>query len=129
MDIIQDCLTQTAVYWPPDAPISGGRYTYLSPVPIACRWDDETAVISDPTGRAVGSRAEVMVDRDVKRFGRLYRVGHPDTDPDYNARLAAALAAGTDPNADALNGEAWEVIRFCRTPTLDGDEVVRTAYL
>jgi len=81
-----------AVYWAVSAANAYGGHSYVAPVEIRCRWDDEQSMVRDNEGNEVVSSATVYVDRDltfaVDGWGYLYK-----------GRLSSISGDNTDPTA------------------------------
>lgn len=117
IDIITDMRVQKAVFWAKSDPDRHGVVSFLAPVEIDCRWEDTSEEYLDAEGNRSTSRAKVYVDRDMERLGAL-RLG-----------LISAVISQTAPFDPFENTNTYEIRRFDKLPTLDGDEFLRTAFL
>lgn len=100
---VRRAMRQTAVYWPPETEFDEyGDPEPQDPVEISCRWEEELKEFVDLDGTTKLSRAQVYVDRDVKRGGILMKGELEDiTDydnPKENTRAEEILAFETMPN-------------------------------
>lgn len=107
---------QTAVYWGNPIKDTYGNMTYDSPIEISVRWDDQTDLVRDDTGKEIASKAQVQVLQDLEvdswlYLGSLNDLGSPVPNPE---------------NVD----EAYKIIRFDKNPLFGStSEYVKTAYL
>lgn len=74
-----ESMTQEATYWPPGANDGFGGRGVLTPVPIACRWQDDAQLFRTPEGREAVSRAVVYTSQPVALGGYLL-LGRSDSD-------------------------------------------------
>jgi hypothetical protein len=117
VDILYDMLTSKCVYWAKTGVGDDRRPTYTTPVEIQCRWERKSKMMSQAAGRTVMASHVVYVDRDLVEGGLL-------KEGPMSLLSAAQKTAPLDNNTGA-----FEIIRFEKVPTLDGDEFLRTAYL
>jgi hypothetical protein len=114
MGIITKMRKQTAVYWALSSIDEYGAEVYLSPVEIACRWEDVSEQFLDAEGNTVMSNAQVYVDRDMI-LGSVLMLGE--------------LTDITDAVNIKENAGAWEVRRYDNLPNLKATEFLKTAML
>lgn len=107
---------QTAVYWGNPIKDAYGNMVYDDPVEIAVRWDDQTELVRDSTGKEVVSKAQVIVLQDLDVDGWLY--------------LGALSEFGSPlPGPTDVDG-AYKIIRFDKNPLFNNvSEFVRQVYL
>ena len=120
--ILQRC-TQTAVYWGNPVNDGQGGFTFDDPVEIACRWENIEQVVSDAKGVMITSRALVFLTQDVDEEGYLYLGTLEDV---YD--LTGDSSSGGVDNPKDVEG-AYIIKRFQKTPSLNGKEYLRKAYL
>ena len=121
---MEDALNQRAVYWHPLGEDNEGQQELDDPIEIVCRWEQVSETfLEKKSGNPQVSRSKVMVDRDLKELGVLWLPPDAET-----LGEGGALAALTSDVAFQNDG-AYEIRRFDKLPTFDGDEFVRTAYL
>lgn len=116
MDIIDTSRNQKAVYWPFLGEDTYSRRLYGPPRELRVRWEDTTEVVVDNQGNEIRSRARVNVGEDLYTEGLLW------------LGPIAALPVPFPDNPKDLDG-AFQIVRFDKVPTLDADDVFRTAYL
>lgn len=121
MDILETMLTDKATYWAPgDPPYQEGQRVWAEPVELSCRWEDRAELFVNAAGQEESSRSVVYVSEDVAEGGVL---SHLELSAVPTDRL-------TDPLSSASPGfESWQIQKFDKLPTLDGDEWLRTAHL
>jgi hypothetical protein len=107
---------QTAIYWEYQGTDAYGNKTYTDPVEIRVRWDDQTELVRDDTGKEVASKAQVQVLQDLEVDSWLY--------------LGSLSDFGSPiPNPEDVDG-AYKIIRFDKNPLFNStDEFTRVAYL
>lgn len=107
----------TAVYWSGGTPITGGTYTFATPVEINCFWMETEEMVRDSDGRQVVSRAQVFVTQTLSDQGRLY----------HGTLSDLTTAQKADPRTVKA---VYEIMRFSTTPSLHhSDERVYKAFL
>jgi hypothetical protein len=124
MDILEDMLTDLAVYWAPVGPDDTGRKTYAAPVEVKCRWEEAGQEFMDPAGNRRVSTAVVYTDVDTEPLGVLWHSTKKVGDT-----AGSAISELTDEDDPFANAGAYEIQRFAKLPTFDGDEFLRTSYL
>lgn len=113
MSLIIRMLKQTAVYWAPSNPDDFGRYTFVDPVQIKCRWEDKFEEIFDKHGRETIARHHVYVGVDVALGGFLLK------------GLLVSVPGGSTPQQVG----AKEIIKFESLPNAKAKEFLREAWL
>jgi hypothetical protein len=123
IDLINDMLKATAVYWSPTKNAAGGtvtdpynQITFNAPVEIKVFWIDTTEEFTTPNGEQRRAKSVVFADRDVEVGGMMIR------------GLIADLPTGMANTPRKIQG-IGTVQRFDKIPTLDYDQFVRKAYL
>jgi hypothetical protein len=113
MRIITKVLKQKAVWWSMTGTDSTGAHEFADPVEVSVRWDENMKQFVDSNGVKDVSKAQVMVDRDMK-VGDALMLGTLDNDitSNPNAHTGAGFVRG-----------------WTKTPTLNGKKFVRTCYL
>jgi hypothetical protein len=107
----------TAVYWEKGTPITGGTYTFATPVDIKCFWKESEELIRDNEGREAVSRAQVFVAQSLDSEGTLY----------HGSLADLTTAQKADPRTVK---DAYEIKRFEKIPSIvKSDELVYKAYL
>jgi hypothetical protein len=124
MDILEDMRVQWAVYWPPGPLSDEATRTFGEPVELLVRWEEVTEMFLDRQGNEQVSKSKVYVGEDLTELGVLW-LSPAVADNSVGSGLAE-LVSESDPFA---NPKAYEIRRFDRIPTLDGDEFLRIAYL
>lgn len=114
MDILDDMRRQKAVYWPPGGFDDFGKVSYGDPQEIRVRWEDINEAFTTPGGQTLQSRAKVYAGQDLELQGYLW---------------LGRKSQLTDAAHPKNNENAYEIKRFDKLPTVDGDEFLRTAYL
>lgn len=117
-------LTDLAVYWAPTGTDDTGRKTYASPVEVACRWEEAGQEFMDPAGNRRVSTAVVYTNQDTEPLGVLWHSTKKVTDT-----AGSAIDELTDEGNPFANAGAYEIQRFTKLPTLDGEEFLRASYL
>lgn len=107
-------MKQKAVYWPPSELDDFGKPTWGTAVEIDCRWEDVQEQFINSNGETALSRAKLIVDRDLENKGVLW-LGELDDVVDIN-----------DPKD---NPNAWEILRFMKTPDFKGRRYLREVLL
>ena len=120
--ITQRC-TQKAVYWGNPVNDGQGGFTFDDPVEIACRWENIEQEVSDAKGTMITSRALVFLTQDVDEEGYLYL----GTLEDVYDLTGDSSSGGVDNPKDVIG--AYIIKRFQKTPSLNGKEYLRKAYL
>lgn len=117
--------TQVAVYWPPAGPGEEGQQGYGTAVEVLCRWVDTAEMFTDRSGQTQVAKSKVYVQDDLVENGVLW------LSPVLRKRYAAgdALAALTDAGSPFKNLRAARIQKFDKTPTFDGDQYHRLAWL
>ena len=114
MSVIKKMRKQHAVWWQRvSAPDVFGRYSYLPPVEVECRWDDAIEEVVNVKGEKVLSQSVVYVDR-------IMAPG------DYLSR--GTLDSDTPDDPTEASG-ASEIQRFDQNPNFKATETLLTAYL
>jgi hypothetical protein len=121
---IEAMCTEKAVYWGNPVNVGEGGFTFDDPIEIDCRWENINQVVSDSKGVEVTCRGLIFVTQDVQEEGFLYR-GTLDDLYDSNATDSSAGEVNNPKTID----EAWQIKRFQKTPSLDGEGFLRKAYL
>jgi hypothetical protein len=103
---------QRAVYWAPAGLDSNGQMTYEPPIEIKCRWSDISSLYLDTQGEQAVSQATVMVDRDVKKGGILWK-----------GKLQTVISQ----SVPLENPDAAEIKRFESEPNIKATKFFRTA--
>lgn len=65
-------MQQDATYWPPLVSDKFGNKGFAEPVPIKCRWQNDSIMFRDAAGREVLSQAVVYSDSALEIGGYLY---------------------------------------------------------
>jgi hypothetical protein len=112
MSIISKMRRQKAVWWKRSDPDQFGKFSFLEPVEIACRWEDVGQEFRNAKGEVQISNSVVYVDRVLALGDRLWR-GELNSAPD-------------DPLTQA---GSYAVQRFDQLPNLKATETLYTAYL
>jgi hypothetical protein len=115
MGIISSMRKQAAVYWAPAAADDFGVAGAVTPVDIACRWEDTAEQFLDDENTVQVSRSKVYTDRDIVPGGYL---------------LLGTVAGLADPAAHprTIQG-AFIVHQFSKLPNLKASQFLRTAML
>ncbi len=113
MRIITKVLKQKAVWWSMTGSDSAGQNEYADPVEVSVRWDENMKQFIDSNGIKDVSKAQVMVDRDMKPGDAL---------------LLGELTNDYTNNPNNHTGAGF-VRGWGKTPTLNGRKFVRTCYL
>jgi hypothetical protein len=122
--VIRRQYKQKAVYWgTPNEDGYGGKI-FAEPIEINCRWEEMEQLVTDAKGNTITCRALVFVDCDVDEEGYLYLGTLESLYDDY----ASESSASRIENPMSIDG-AWSIKRFQKTPSLDGKEYLRKAYL
>jgi hypothetical protein len=114
--------TSPAVYWGSPQEDGLGGKTFASAIEILCRWEEIRQVVTDAKGNEITSRALVFVTQDLDEEGVLY-LGTLDSLYD-----SAESSGGAIDDPQSIDG-AYIIKRFQKTPTLDGTNYLRKAYL
>lgn len=130
LDIIDTVRTQDAVYWP-IIKDEVGRVLYEAngstprldePVELLAaegngvRWSRTSSIVAGPGGEQRESTAHVMVGIDVDELGVLFL-----------GRLADVPQGYVDTPLELP--DAFQIQRFNKVPTIEGDQSLRIAYL
>lgn len=113
MSIIKKMRKQKAIWWQRLTPDKFGRFTFASPIEIACRWDDIAHEYVSHQGEKQVSRSIVFVDRIMSPGDRLKRGEMESNTPD-----------------DPLEAtDTFEIKQFGQLPNLRATETLLTATL
>lgn len=113
MSVITSMRRQKAVYWKQGPLGVTGQPTFLAPVEIDCRWEDESVEFLNNNAERLASKAVVYVDRDMQEKDVLM--------------LSTLNSAVLDDPFD--NANAFSVRGFASLPNFKATEFLRTAYL
>lgn len=114
MSIITRMRKQKAVWWARSAePDHYGKFSFATPIEIACRWDECGSEYRDTKGQLAISDSTVYVDR-VLKVGDKLKLGEQESD--------------TPDDPTELEGVS-EVQKFERIRKLRKEEYLNTAYM
>ncbi len=114
MDLLDDMLGGTAVYWAPTGVDDYNHTTFASPIQLPVRWVDQQSLFTNAKGEQKISKAIVYIRQDVLLDGAL-RLG--------------TIASLTDSSNPFANTNAWQIQLFKKTPTIDYDDFLRVVTL
>jgi len=110
MSFLTMYLNQVTTWWRKTGTDGFGNVTFAPPVPLPCRWEDSSRLITNAEGQQIPSRSRVWLDRDISIGDWLY-LGNSST---------------TDPQDVDM---AFIVQDFRKVPSLDATDFERLAYL
>lgn len=98
-----DLMPQTATYWAPGiADGQGGVSFQATPVQIACRWQNKTALYRNAAGDQAVSEAVVYTDRALLAKGWLYLGTSATPNPKNVAGAREIKSVQASPSLDAV---------------------------
>lgn len=106
-----DMLTEKATYWKVQNDGYGGIEIVEGPVVISCRWEEKNELARDEEGNEFVTDSIVFVDVDLEGGWYLYQ---------------GESSANT---ASEVQNIAYEIRKFQKIPSVDGDEYERKTLL
>lgn len=107
-------MQQVAVYWEITGVDEFGKPTYQDAIEISCRWEDVQEVFITANGEKAISKAQLIVDRDLKNESVIF------------LGLASDL---TDILVPKNNDGAWEIRWYGKLPDFKGKKFLREVML
>jgi hypothetical protein len=121
LDILDSARNQDAVYWPPAGTDRQGQVKYGPPVGLRVWWADTNELIVDKNGQQRVSRSKVL---------------GPDQPADVDFKVDGILKLGTVASLGGVDltkpraiPDAFVIYKADKTPTVDGDQFARVAWL
>lgn len=74
-------LLQTATYWAPSNPDLFGKFTYVAPQTLPCRWEDRVELVRNQFGEEVASKSRIFFAAPIVLGGYLFLGTSAVTDP------------------------------------------------
>lgn len=125
LNLLDTMRTQVAVYWPPAGPNDEGQQGYGAASEVLCRWMDTSEMFTGPGGQTQLAKSKVYVQDILVENGVLW------LSPILRKRYApgAAIASLADAANPFANLKASRIQRFDSSPTFDGTQAHRVAWL